>query len=211
MAPTTHPFVKSMRVSYQSDEKEWNNEKLIDGLRAGDENVFAAIYKCYWNPIFMVAYRKTKSKEVAEELVQNLFVNLWNKRAVLQITHLENYLFTSIKNAVLRYYESQFVHQKYLDYQKHLPTPHECRTEETICLNELDSALQNGIATLPEKSQEIFRMSRFENKSIREIASAFNISEKAVEYHITKSLRTLRHLLKDFASLLLFTATHWLP
>jgi RNA polymerase sigma-70 factor (ECF subfamily) len=200
-----------MRVSYQSDEKEWNNQQLIAGLREGDENAFTAIYKRYWSPVFMVAYRKTKSKEIAEELVQNLFVNLWNRREILQITQLENYLFTSIKNAVLRYYESQLVHQKYLEYQMHLPTPYEYRTEETISLNELDSALQNGLAKLPEKSQEIFRMSRFENKSISEIASRFDISEKAVEYHITKSLRTLRHLLKDFASLLIFTAIDWLP
>ncbi len=192
-----------MNFFYRSDRKEWSDPQLIAGLREGDEEAFAQIYKSYWHKLFMAAYRKTKSKEIAEELVQNLFVNLWNKRSKLEISQLENYLFTSVKNAVIRHYESQVVAQKYLDYQKHLPVLHDCHTEETVALNELNSALDNGLSTLSEKSQQVFRMSRFENRSTHEIATELNISEKAVEYHITKSLKTLRHVLKDFASLLL--------
>lgn len=191
-----------MRISYRLDSGEWSNSQLVDGLKAGDQEAFAHIYRIYWHKVFMVAYRKTKSRETAEELVQNLFVNLWNKHEKLQINQLENYLFTCIKNAVIRHYESQVVEQKYLDYQKHLPVSHDRHTEETISLNELNSALEDGLLKLPEKSRTIFKLSRFENRSTHEIATELNVSEKVVEYHITKSLKLLRHLLKDFAALL---------
>ena len=192
-----------MNFFYRSDRKEWSDSQLIAGLREGNDTAFAHIYKSYWHKLFMAAYRKTKSKEIAEELVQNLFVNLWKKRGKLEIGQLENYLSTSIKNAVIRHYESQVVERKYLDYQKHLSISHDCRTEETVSLNELNSALHDGLSMLSAKSQQVFRMSRFENRSTHEIATELNISEKAVEYHITKSLKLLRHFLKDFASLLL--------
>jgi len=199
-----------MSVFYRSDSGEWSDSQLVEGLKAGDQDAFAHIYGIYWHKIFMVAYRKTKSRETAEELVQNLFVNLWNKHEKLQINQLENYLFTCIKNAVIRHYESQVVEQKYLDHRKHLPVPHDRHTEETVSLNELNSALQDGLLKLPEKSRRIFKMSRFENRSTHEIATELNISEKAVEYHITKSLKLLRHLLKDFAALLPPVLVCWL-
>lgn len=71
-------------------------------------------------------------------------------------------------------------------------------TESSLTFHELSQAIEKAIATLPEKTRQVFRLSRFDHLSIREIATNLNISEKAVEYHITQSLKTLRFYLKDY-------------
>ncbi len=77
-------------------------------------------------------------------------------------------------------------------------------TEENVSYNELNQAIEKAIGELPEKSQEIFRLNRLEGRSVPEIAQSLHLSERAIEYHLTKSLRTLRLHLKDFIVTVLF-------
>ncbi len=186
------------KVSVFHSNYKTSNKELLEALKKGDEVAFSYIYNHYWKGIFRVAYNKTKSKETAEELVQELFIELWRKREVLSINQLENYLFTAIKNAILDFYRSQNVMQRYVDYKKNISIPQINFTDETLSHNELSFALYEGITKLPLKSQKIFRMSRFENFSIKQIAKTLKISEKTVEYHITKALKYLKIILKDF-------------
>lgn len=145
-----------------------------------------------------MAYSKVRSKEVTEEIVQDLFTSLWDKRGSLSINNLPSYLFTSVKHRALNYIESQIVHKKYWDYSRKYIPKQEYATETIIDFNELMEAIEDGVDHLPEKSKRVFRLNRMEGHSVHEIASILNLSEKAIQYHLTQSLKKLRFHLKDF-------------
>ena len=170
---------------------------LLSALRAGDEQAFAVIYKRYWYHLYSAAYSKLQSHEAAEEIVQDLLVTLWEKRSVLLITNLGHYLNVSLKNRCIDHIRRNTTKEKYWQYiQSYFPV---MNVEEEVIANELEDALEKGIEELPEKSRVIFKLNRFEGLSNSEIASKVKLSEKSVEYHITKSLKQLRKYLKDFS------------
>lgn len=163
-----------------------------------DEVAFREIYNRYWKEVFWVAYRKVKSKEPAEELVQNLFLSLWERRREHAILNLQSWLFGAIKFSIINYYKVQMVHEKYVNYVQGNVHTATHTTEEITMLSDLSEAIEKGIELLPHKTGVVFRLSRFENRTVKEIAKDLDISEKAVEYHITQSLKIMRLHLKDY-------------
>lgn len=184
-----------------------NEELLLLQLAEGNEHAFVAIYDLYWEKIFLIAYRRLKSKEIAEELVQNLFLKLWEKRASLKILQLEHYLHKSIRNAVLDYIDSQIVSNSYRTYWKFFGKSKEDTTDQMVALGEVSSAIEEGLSKLPQKSQEVFKLSRLDHWPTVKIAEHLHLSEKTVQYHLTKSLKFMRAYLKEFifSLLLLFS------
>lgn len=145
-----------------------------------------------------MAYSRVRSKEVTEEIVQDIFTSLWDKRASLSINHLPSYLFTAVKYKALNYIESRLVYEKYWDYYKHYVPQQEDATESIVEFNELMEAIEEGMEHLPEKSKKVFRLNRLEGRSVPEIANILNLSEKAIQYHITQSVKKLRVHLKNY-------------
>ena len=176
--------------------------KLLDLMKEHDHSAFREVYERYWKEVFLSAYKKIRSKEIAEELTQNLFISLWEKRSENKIENLRSWLFGSIKYAIINYYKSQMVHEKYLHYIQGTIDERVHTTEQLMLLKDLSDAIEKGISLLPQKTQEVFKLSRMENRTVKEISQEMNISEKAVEYHITQSLKAMRLHLKDY---LLFT------
>jgi len=171
---------------------------LVVFLKEHDAKAFNEIYNRYWQKIFSVAYHQTGNKHEAEELVHDLFESLWNKREISQIKHLSSYLVVSIKYLSTNFIKSQINHRKFQEYLIFNELKESHSTEELIYFTDLSDAIEQAIKKLPEKSNEVFKMSRFENKSVKDIAENLNISEKAVEYHITKSIKMLRENLKEY-------------
>ena len=132
--------------------------------------------------------------------MQNIFVNLWEKRAASSIEHLESYLQAAVKYRVINYFKSFLAKEKYL---KNLKTQYS-ETEDTsatnLLLHELNAVIDKAIRELPEKTQIIFNLSRTEHYTVKQISESMHLSEKAVEYHITKSLKQLRFYLKEIIS-----------
>jgi RNA polymerase sigma-70 factor (ECF subfamily) len=180
------------------DLRVLTDEKLLQLLKANDEQAFKEIYYRYWKLIFEAAYHRLASRETAKELVQTIFLRIWEKRHSIQITHLQSYLQTAIKNSVINYIEAAMVHKKYLQHVLYTGSTTCQGTESTLTFHELSQAIEKAIATLPEKTRQVFRLSRFDHLSVHEIATSLNLSEKAVEYHITQSLKALRLYLKDY-------------
>jgi RNA polymerase sigma-70 factor (family 1) len=174
------------------------DDELLRLMKKQDNNAFHEIYIRYWKSIFHVAYKKVHSKEVAEELTQNLFVSLWEKREENNILHLKSWLFGSVRYSVINYYKSQIVHEKYINYIQGSMCEPAHTAEQLTLYSDLSEAIEKGISLLPKKTQEVFKLSRVENRSVKEISKAMNISEKAVEYHITQSLKQMRLHLKDY-------------
>jgi len=183
-----------------------NDNELLEAFQRGEKDAFIVIYERFWNRIFLIAYKSTRNKEVSEDLVQNLFLKLWDKRDLLHIKQIEAYLHSSIRNSVIDYIHSQVVRNKYLDYLKVSPSTGENNTDRMMAVSDLSKLIEEGLTQLPEKSRSIFRMNRLDHSPVEEIAQKLKISEKAVQYHLTKSLKVMRLYLKSiiFSLLLIF-------
>lgn len=180
------------------DFSTYTDHELLQAIQQHNEKAFAALFNRYWRTVHADTFARVRSEEVTKEIVQDLFVSLWNKRSTLSIYHLPSYLHAATKNRVLNYFESQNVLRKHWEYYKSCIPANENVTENDVDLNELMEALEDGIEQLPEKSKTIFRLNRLDGRSIPEIANVLNLSEKAIQYHITRSLKKLRLHLKDY-------------
>jgi len=172
------------------------DEILVKLLKTSDEKAFKTIYERYWKKLFLHAYYKIHTAVASEEIIQEIFTSLWEKRMSSNIEHLENYLNGAVKFQVINYIRSHKLRQDKLT--KLQVTNTDNSTEAAIAVNNLNAAIQNALALLPEKTREVFTLSRFEQQPVKEIAKRLNLSEKAVEYHITQSLKLMRMHLKEF-------------
>jgi RNA polymerase sigma-70 factor (ECF subfamily) len=177
---------------------DFTEEEVLRGLRDGSQAAFEAIYKLYWHRLYLTAYSKVESHAEAEEIVQNIFSTLWEKRQTLLITNLGGYLQISVRNRIINHIRGRITQRKYWEYYKnYMPLGRES-TADAVMYDDLAEAVEVAVNRLPEKSRLVFRLNRLEGKSIREIANAMKLSEKAIEYHLTKSIKELKVHLKDF-------------
>lgn len=176
----------------------FSDRELLDAIRQNDERAFAELFRRYWKSVHTVVYGRIRSLDIAQEIVQNLFISIWEKRASISINHLPSYLHTAAKNRVINHIESQLIQKKHWDYYKQFIPDHDHTTEHAVEWSELMRAVENGMSRLPEKSRRIFRLHRFDGLSITEIAGSLKVSEKAIQYHITKSIKQLKLHLKDY-------------
>jgi RNA polymerase sigma-70 factor (family 1) len=184
-----------MALSEIHTEKQW-----LDALVLGDEKAFTLIYHAHWKALFSVAYTTTKSREVAQELVQEVFVSLWVNRNNTTIqTNLKAYLCGAVRNKVFDYYDKQKVRERYKNTVVQETSLVINSTEETIAFEEISSLVDQQIKTLPETTRKIFILSRIKGFSIPEIATELSLSVKTVEYHLTKALKHLRLHLTEYS------------
>ena len=177
---------------------ERRDEELLKRLRRGDEDAFKEIFSCYWYRLFKVARDRIKSREEAEEIVQDIFASLWENHSVLLISDLERYLFSSVRKGVISKIRSKLIHEKYRSYYLQLFPGYSLATEETVKFDELSSAIENAILRLPEKSRQVFRLNRLQGLSVPEISETLKIPRRTIEHRLTESLRELRIHLKDY-------------
>ena len=187
--------------------KPKNDESLLlADLRGGSVDAFEEIFKRYWEPLYRVAKAKLRSHDEAEEVIQNIFSSLWEKRGLLHISNLEYYLHAATRNRILNIIRDRIPQEKYWEYYAAFMPTHGDFTDQAVAVDDLHDAVESAVDHLPEKTRQVFRLSRLEGRSNAEIASLLNVSEKAIEYHLTKSLKQLRLHLKDFISLLILSS-----
>jgi len=174
--------------------KAYSDEGLLKLLKHQELGAFEEIYLRYWKKLYSAAYKRVQSREISEELVQDIFTSLWANREVQRIEVLSSYLFTAIKYKVINHLEKEMARRAYTEAPAYICNS----TEETVLLNELNVALEKEIQKLPPKRQQIFKMSRQENLSIKQVASHLGISEKTAENQLGKALKVLKLNLKHF-------------
>lgn len=179
-------------------QPEYDEMLLLKNLRSGCVDSFEKIFRKHWEPLYRIARMKLGSHEEAEEAIQQIFSLLWEKRETLLISNLTFYLNTALRNRILNIIRDRIPKEKYWSYYKAFFPRHGDTTEETVAFDELNRAVEEAVNHLPEKSRTVFRMSRIEGRTNAEIANVLNVSEKAIEYHLTKSLKELRIHLRDF-------------
>ncbi|WPU92901.1 RNA polymerase sigma-70 factor [Mucilaginibacter sabulilitoris] len=165
--------------------------QLIDRLKMDDETALSSIYKEYWEQLYMSAYHVLKDSQACEDIIQELFIKLWNNRYSITINvSLKAYLYASIRYEVYRQIRTGTVRGDiYDDVLERIHTP---AAYDNIEYKELTEQVSSIVNTLPDKCREVYKLSREECLSHKEIASQLNISTKTVENHLTKALRQLR-------------------
>lgn len=170
-------------------------DELIVALASGSELAFTRIYDRYWLKLLALAYSHTKDKQVAEGIVQDVFISVWKRKDKLKIQSLSNYFAIAIKFSV-------FKHKQREQRRREIELEN-CKSEEIIQDDAriearfLEEYFRGVVEQLPEKCRMVFNYSRVKGLSNPEIAEEMKISEKTVEAHLTKAIKVLRVSLKD--------------
>lgn len=184
--------------------KSCSDSELIRLLSADDQKAFEIIYNRYWERLFGIAYNRLRSRELAEEIIQDLFTELWDKRHKLTIyKSLTSYLFCAIKYKILNHLSSQAVRKKHVDETRQLAVHHNNDTEEKLSFDELYAMMEKEIENLPKKCKLVFRLS-CQGDSAKEISEALNISPRTAETHIHQARKILRTKLSGYTTALIF-------
>jgi len=162
------------------------------------EKDFEKVYNSLWSKLYCVAYNYFRDKTTAQEIVQDVFVNLWMKReSINEITNLESYLFKSVRNKIYDQFD-KIASQEKLKQQVALQSSEKTdSTKEDIEYADTLELINQEIDLLPTKTKKIFRLSRFDQYTNDEIAGRLHLSGKSVEYHITRALKRLRLRLNE--------------
>lgn len=169
---------------------------LFEKIQKGDIAAFETVFHRYYGFLCLYASRILNDREAAEEIVQDFFVRMWEKKENLSIeTSLKSYLFRSVKNQCLNIIQHEKIKSKYAEKVR---SENIVDDEDPYVETELARKIEESINSLPEKRREIFRLSREEGLKNREIAEKLNISVKTVETQITLAIRSLREQLKKF-------------
>jgi len=178
-----------------------NDAELIQPLRQGEEGAFTEIYNRYWKVLFNVAANKTNSLAEAEELVQDLFLDIWRRRTTIDITsNLRAYLAVALKYRIINLLAKRQRKARFeLHAVKNLNIA-DSSTEQWLGFNELNERISRLVADLPDKCRLVYQLKKEEGYSQREIADRLRISEKAVEANISRALKALRVGIRSFLS-----------
>ena len=177
-----------------------SDKKLVELVKNENELAFNQLFDKYWKSMVNTAFKVLKDRDVAHDIVQDIFVDFWSKRATLSIEHVSSYLHTAVKYRVINFIQKNKVPMTNLDFVdgfKNVNT-----TEELINLNDLNEVLIESISELPPKCRQVFRMSRFDHLSNKEIAEKLGLSVRTVENHIAHAIRLLKPKLKNILILI---------
>ncbi|QEC76260.1 RNA polymerase sigma factor [Mucilaginibacter ginsenosidivorax] len=185
--------------------KPYTDQQLLDLIRKDDRGAFTELYNRYWDKTYTVALHRLDDEHEAEEVVQEVFLSIWQRRATLQLTHtVATYLAVAVKYKVINHLAKQYRRQLQHDELIITSPVVADSTADWLHEKELRQLLEKTISQLPEKCRIVFLLSRDENKTYAEIAAELNISQKTVEAHMSKALRELRETLGVSAPILAF-------
>lgn len=169
-----------------------------------DEVAYRFLFEHYYAALCLFAKRYIDDKSVREDIVQEVFFNIWKKRkSITPNVSARNYLITSVKNLSLNYLRQQVYLQEYQNKVIENPPAYSTGGDDLYTLNELEALLARTLEKLPLEYRMAFELSRMEHKSTEEIAQIMGVSVRTVERYRNKALEVLKEELKDYLPLLL--------
>ena len=169
--------------------------KLISLLKEGSPLAFRRLYDQYWERLFVSAYKFLRKEALAKDVVQEVFVDMWNRRETIDPQNLPSYLHTATKFQCFKQLRrSEMADVDNIDLPDHLIVNN---TEESIHVKELEAQIKESLEGLPQNRKDIFQLSRFEQLSNKEIADQLNIPIRTVEWHLYEALKYLKIKLKE--------------
>tara|TARA_B100000809_G_scaffold241179_1_gene264153 strand:+ start:2617 stop:3198 length:582 start_codon:yes stop_codon:yes gene_type:complete len=166
---------------------------VLASLKRGEEKALKIMYEKYWKSLYISSYKLLKNKELSEDIIQDVFMDVWRNRSKIDIQiSLKSYLYACVRYKVFYEFRKNKDFQRVelvedLDRRFQMATP-----ETKVMHKELISTIDAIVDTMPEKCKEVYKLSREEQLTHKEIATQLNISTKTVENHITKALKMMR-------------------
>lgn len=183
-------------------ENSHADTELIMKLKNHDEHAMIILYKSYWKSLYISAFKILKDKEACEDIVQELFIKIWNNREQLNIqSSVQAYLSAAVRYEVLRMLRNSKNHEPILD--EIIETVADLSLYDRVEYQELQGEISSIVNTLPGKCREVYNLSRNELLSHKEIAKKLAISTKTVRNHITRALHELRMSMNELMMLLI--------
>lgn len=176
-----------------------NDSHLIEQIRKGNRLAFNALYLRYWEGLYRFGYGILKDEDQTKDILQDIFFALWRNRESLEIRSAAGYLYKAVRYEVTRALRKGQLTAAHEEYLASLPSPHS--SEAQLHLADLEDQVKETLERLPQKSREVFYLSRFKELSNREIAQQLSLSPRTVEWHISSALQSLRQSINRLATL----------
>lgn len=176
---------------------------VLSALKLDSKEAFSLLFQTYYTDLVLFGGNFVKDKSSCEDIVQSIFLKLWNDRKNIQIkTSLKSYLLKAVRNSCFdEFRHLEVVRQYESDYENSVLDCYD--TENYVLYSDLHDHLNRALEQVPELYREAFVLNRFEGLKYREIAEKLNVSERTVEVRVSKTLELLRKYLKDFFVLLI--------
>jgi RNA polymerase sigma-70 factor (family 1) len=172
---------------------------LVTRLTQGDPDAFSEIFHAYFKDLVMFAFSIIKDMASSEEIVQDIFVKLWEDHPKLDVKNsLKSMLLKSVQNRCIDYHRHKKIIGSHTEYVLNNTSLLEYDTENYILWSELNGLIETAITVMPEKFREAYEMNRNKGLKYQEIATELAVSVRTVEVRISKALEFLRNQLKDF-------------
>ncbi len=179
------------------DCSQYDDKSLLLEIAAGDERAFRKLFELYKERFYSVALKMTRSNEVAEDIVQDVFMYIWSKREnIIAIENPSSYFFTCVYRKVYQYYRKIALEKKLLE---NISSQNEFinTTDKRVLDRENKHLISQAVAKLPPKQQLVFKLSKWEELSREEIARQLQISPHTVKNHLTDAIKFIRTFLRD--------------
>lgn len=175
------------------------DRKIFNEIKKGNLAAFEKLFRKHYAGLCNYANKYLKDINKAEEVVQELFYRLWEKRNKLDINvSLKSYLYRAVYNGCLQYLNHRAIEIKYENYYKKQTKEYDSDASEAIYMQELNQIIDETLSSLPERCRNIFLLNRQEGLKYREIAKKLDLSIKTVEANMGKALKLLRKNLKNY-------------
>lgn len=177
----------------------YTDYELTKFMREGRHSAFREIYERYWAVLYMHAYKMLRDEDAAMDIIQDIFMDLWEKRESLEIhTSLKSYLYQSVRYRMLDIWRKSSQHDKFLSSMTAFLTESQHITDEEVNLREFIRRMEAEVARLSPRMRQIFERSRLEGKSHKVIAQELAITDHTVK----KTLNRVLHLLRSKLTML---------
>jgi RNA polymerase sigma-70 factor (ECF subfamily) len=186
---------------------QYTEQELALNIKQGDIKSFELLFNTHCSNMLQYATTMLKDSDDAEDIVQQVFVQLWAKReAVVIETSIKSYLYRAVHNSCLNKIKQQVVRSGYANDYQHIGNTATASVAQLLENKELAVEIQKALDELPEQCKRIFAMSRFEQLKYQQIADALGINVKAVEHQMGKALKHLRSKLKHLVPIVVLLA-----
>ena len=171
-----------------------SDKQLLQQMAEGDQNAFTELYQRYWEDLFITAVKALRGKEEAADVVQDVFFSLWNRRNELDLQgSLTAYLHTSVRYKCIHYIEKNITRRDYLVQLAEVArSTSSLDAEINLQLKEIQQTVNKAVAKMPPKTKEVYKLSRQEHLSYKEISDYMSISVETVKKHIQHALQLIR-------------------
>ena len=178
---------------------EFNKEEVLLELADNNKTALEKIFNHYYPRLYNFSKSFLKLEEGIDDILQEVFIKIWqNRKSIKNFETFNSYIFTITRNLLLNELRSRLNNQKIRDNILKASLAEEYLPFEKLDYLELKDKIEEIIEELPSKQKEIFKLSRIDGLSHKEIAEKLNISTKTVEYHITQSINILKTRLESF-------------